>query len=126
MQVERPLERGHLIRQRAVRRAELEVADREQLRPFRGAVYLDATEHICGLPGARLVYCLEQPVADVVAELVAEHGDLVFSLRRVYFGKMPHDGLLHARHLVVARLVGRFGAFRFAAKVDGRSRAGNR
>ena len=44
LQVERPLERGHLIRQRAVRRAQFKMADREQLRPFRGAVYLDPSQ----------------------------------------------------------------------------------
>ena len=110
LQVERPLERGHLIRQRAVRRAELEVADHEQLRPLCRAVYLDTTQYICRLPGARLVYCLEQPVADVVAELVAQHGDLIFPLRRVDGREVSDDGLLHARHLIVARLVRRLDA----------------
>ena len=55
LQIQGILERWHLVDERTVGVTQFEVADREQLRPFGGAVDLDASQYIGRLPGARLV-----------------------------------------------------------------------
>ena len=44
LQVQGILERSHLVDERTVGVTQFEVADREQLRPFCRAVYLDTTQ----------------------------------------------------------------------------------